>query len=561
MPLPYAKPPLSQQLPKHLRSGKLRTDIISPRLCDDAIQRLAPSLAPYVGCTIIDENPGVGLWSSKLHEFLKPRRHVLLERDKRYLPFLQPLLNAPGSRYKHLDWGYETIRHPDAYVKEGVIPTVQEAKAEGSLMLIVANYAGQKASKLERDIGSRAHLKAIDFAHAARQSEAFNVYGPTRVLMWASDTDRKYMIPKATIDRNKIAAYLEASFHVEQIVGGGNKGNQKSREDAIELESRRRVAERMANEGIVLPPDRRFVLEDVLCNSSTISRSWHRELEELEEGFKSQKLSQFEGQPPGPLISFAAGRRPKQYSETTPEYKRWRKLDNVLKGENKQIEKVNQYLRRQDEIDQLDLEAHRDGIDPNTQAELLTELDAKIKVYKDAISILREKERFRLNCMDDERRAFAMDPPLLMWDRRTAEPLLTQPDEFWPSYNEGLSLVDFQTIDPQPFPMTDEQSFCFDIVTANLLGISASSDIKSLGKWAPGAFEALVPQVPAFTDPRKGGRRDAESIRNRTLTPEMLYGLAIAWDKWLFKPLFSSPGMTQSGAEPMQLRRGARQSV
>ena len=429
-------------------------------------------------------------------------------------------------------------------------------------MLMVANFAGEKAVKFDMDFRSKAHIRAIDFAHAARQSKAFNVYGPTRLLMWASDTDRRALIPRAVLYRHKLATYLEASFHVEEIVGGGNIENQKNREDAIELESRRRVAERMANEGIVLPPDRQLVLGDVLSKSSTTSRSWHRELEELEEGFKSQKLPQFEGRPPGPLIGVGvAGSKPKGQPETTPEFKRWRSLQNVLTGENKQIEKANQYLRRQEEIDKLDLEAHRDGIDPKTQEELLTTLDAKIKDYKDAISILREKERLRINFMDDERRAFALDPPLLMWDRRTAEPLLTQPDEFWPPYREGLSLVDFQTIDPQPFPMTREQSTYFNMLSTELMGIMSSSDLKFLNKMAPGAFEALVPQVPAITDPRKGGRRDVESIRTRTLTPEILHGLAIAWDKWLFKPPLFSLAMLQSGMQQMKLRRGARLKV
>lgn len=439
---------------------------------------------------------------------------------------------------------------------------MEEAKAEGSLMLMVANHASEKAPKFDTDVGRRAHMRAIDFAQNARQRTAFNVYGPTRLLMWASDTDRRAFIPRAALYRHKLATYLEASFHVEEIVGGGNTKTQKSREDAIELESRRRVAERMANEGIVLPPDRRFVLEDVLSKSSKTSRSWHRELEELEEGFMSQKLPQFEGRPPGPLIGVGiGGTKPKSYPESTPEFKRWRTLHNVLTGENKQIEKANQYLRRQEEIDKLDLEAHRDGIDPKTQEELLTTLDAKIKDYKDAISILREQERRRINYMDDERRAFAMDPPLLMWDRRTAEPLLTQPDEFWPPYREGLSLVDFQTIDPQPFPMTSEQSTYFNMLSTDLMGIMGSSDPKFLNKMAPGAFEALVPQVPAITDPRKGGRRDVESIRNRTLTPEMLHGLAIAWDKWLFKPPFLSLAMLKSDTKQMKLRRGARLKV
>ena len=39
-----------------------------------------------------------------------------------------------------------------------------------------------------------------------------------------------------------------------------------------------------------------------------------------------------------------------------------------------------------------------------------------------------------------------MDPPLLMWDRRNAEPILAEDDEFY-HLNKPMALLDFQ---PQP---------------------------------------------------------------------------------------------------------------
>ena len=506
-------------------------------------------------------NPGAGLWSSKLHDFLKPRRHVLVEPNQDYLPFLQPLLDAPGSRYKYKNWDGEKVRHPDAYVEEGLIPDVEEARREGSLVLMVANFAGQKARRMDTDVGSKAHIRAIDFTHSARHNRGFHAYGPTRLLMWMTDEEKRPLLPRTVGYRHKLAAYLEASFHVEEILGETANDTKVNREDALEIESRKRVAERMAKEGIVLPPDRQLDLKDVMYNLSQTSRSWHREFEELDEGLKSQRISQFVGQPPGPLVAVGrSGVKKKGTPGLTPEYNRWRLLRNVLMGENKQIDKANQYLRKQEEIDKLDLEAHRDGIDPKTQEELLGTLDAKVREYKDALSSLSQKDRYRLMFMDDDRRAFAMDPPLLMWDQRKAEPLIAQSDEFWPS-KEGLALLDFQPKIPQPFPTNREQSTYFNMLATELMGVKGPNNIKLLNKIAPGAFEALVPKVSAFTDPRRGGRREVESIRNRVLTPEQLYGLAMAWDKWLFKPQYLSDSMPQSNAQVIKIRRGARLKV
>ena len=65
---------------------------------DDIIGYLAPSLEAYKGCTVIDVHPGACLWSSKLHDFLKPKRHVLMEPEMLYYDaFMKPLLDQPGS--------------------------------------------------------------------------------------------------------------------------------------------------------------------------------------------------------------------------------------------------------------------------------------------------------------------------------------------------------------------------------------------------------------------------------------------------------------------------------
>ncbi len=58
---------------------------------------MKPSLERHVGCDLIDIYPGAGLWSRKLHEALQPRSHILMEPDKIYKPFLEPLLSTPNA--------------------------------------------------------------------------------------------------------------------------------------------------------------------------------------------------------------------------------------------------------------------------------------------------------------------------------------------------------------------------------------------------------------------------------------------------------------------------------
>ena len=58
---------------------------------------------------------------------------------------------------------------------------------------------------------------------------------------------------------------------------------------------------------------------------------------------------------------------------------------------------------------------------------------------------------------------------------------------------------------------------------------------EALDELAFGAAEALIPQVPSLTDPKRGGSRDVNELTCRTLTTEMLEGLMDAWQKWPFR--------------------------
>ncbi len=539
-PSPCSKPKLVWYVRSHTLTYTL--PLTSP---EDVIQRLAPSLAQHVGCTILDINPGIGLWSSKLHDFLKPRRHVLMEpKQDTFLPYLRPLLDAPNSRYVLRDWRDEHQWEPQRYIDDGLIPSPGDLEGQrrpGSPILVIANLADQQAgTKRRADLpklrGFHSHIKIIDMVHAERMRSAFQAYGPTRFLIWIPDAEKRALIPRTIGSRGKVAVYLESTFHAEEIAGAAPSLSGKRREDHLDAESSKLVAIRMKEERTQIPSERQPKTIDILPVSLT-ARSWHVEIAALEEGFESHKLSQFVGKPPGPLVPLRRGPRMKQ---VTPEYERYQLLQNLYKSQNKLLDRLAQILQKQEEIDRLDLAAHREGVDRAEQEHELKVIDSKSKDFKDELDLLRPKELERILFLDDDRRAFNMNPSLLSWDHRRAEPLVVQPEEFY--IPKELALLDFQPLPREKqFPVTLEQSLYFDMICTQLFGPRGQTTLKSLNQIAPGAYEALVHKCPAITDPRKGGRRDVESVRVRNLTLEMLWQLAVAWDEWLFKP-----GMTDT---------------
>ena len=528
-------------------------DDITYRLCfltlsDDVIQRLAPSLAQHVGCTIIDINPGVGLWSSKLHDYLKPRNHILMEpKQNIYLPFLQPLLDAPGSRYRLKDWPDAHIWQPKRYIEEGLLPDTKgyggplsTNEEPNNSILIIANLAGQLHTMRENSRAAiAAHLKAIDFSHDVRHKTGFQQYGPTRMLMWLFDEDKRSLLPRTVGCRGKLSIYMEANVVLEEIAGSHCESRIK-REDFLESESRKKVAIRMQEEGTKIPKDRQSRPESTRSDVSKISRPWHSELQELEEGFQSGKFSQYVKTPAAESIN---GRMPRATGgkarrgnllPETPEYQRMMSLRYDANGQNVVIDRIEAMLRKQKKIDEMESDLYREDIKASEQKNNIKALESRTQDFKAEVEKLSTKGVGILCFRDDDRRAFAMEPPLLMWDRRKAEPLLAGDAEFYAA--DQVALLDFQPKATDEFPMTPEQSIYFDLISSSLYSPASQLTFRRLDTIAPGAFEALVPQVPAIHDPRRGGRRDIDSVRVRAATPEMLHGLAVAWDKWLFKP-------------------------
>ena len=449
------------------------------------------------------------------------------------------MLDAPGSRYHYRCWPPVDTAYIGRYVEEGLLPPANEFRGDQSPILLVANHGHGKVRAEDHSVGVEAVMQAYTHAHNFRHKKSFHTYGPTRMLMWMSDSDKRTLLPRTVAYRSKVAVSLELSMHVEEIVGGPPLETKARREDALEIRSGERAAERTKEEGLILPPRRQLAYEGTFGRSSAgTTRDWHRELRELEEGFKTLKYSQFEGELPKPLIDARGRKQPARKGVPfSPEYKRFQRLKGIFNRANVNHNKADKYVQMQEEIDRLDLEAHRKDINTEQRKELLRVLDAKIRDFKASLEDLREADLQKIMFLDDDRRAFAMDPPLLMWDRRKAEPILAENDEFY-HISKPMALLDFQ---PQPksikdFPMNEKQEDYFDDIATHLMSVRGPATLHHLNKLAPGAFEALTSKVPALRDPRKGGRRDIDFVRNRTLTPEMFHGLALAWDQWLFKP-------------------------
>ena len=491
---------------------------------------------------------------------MKPRKHILVESDPGYLPFLKPLLDAPGSRYSLVDWDDTKSRfYPERYIEDGLLPNWEKLKKgdprldkPNDTLLILANL-GYGRVKPRPGQGSIAFNRLAQFIQNIKEHEGFHSHGSVRMLVWVTDHEKNVFVPRTTTDRRKTSLEAEMVSHIEEVAGDSGE-SKLFREHSVELRSATRVAQRMAERGVRIPVARRSAIQqeaqdamtrshvdfpatsiEIYTDTKFSNRSWRNELLDLEAKFKAGNIREFEE---GAMSGMRApGDKTRPYTrvgQRTQEFLRLRALRYKRKQAAESEKALEGVLREQAAIDELDRAIADGEYEGATRTAKLEELERRTAQHMHQVNTLEKNRQYQEKHYDDDRRAFAQTPPLLMWDRRTAEPLVVQPDEFYP--NDTMALLDVRpTVIPTLLTSKEQFTYLNNILTV-VFRAHAQPIREHLDNLGPGAAEALLAAVPAISDIRKGGRRNVKHMRSRMLTCEMAEQLAVAWDKWPFKP-------------------------
>lgn len=485
------------------------------------------------------------------------------------MSWLQPLLDAPTSKYHLRDWDDRTSWMPESYITEGLMKRdfgINTTPTDGrnNSLLIVTNLAqdNRKMGATTRSTAFSTRVRHLmnDF----RFKTGFQAHGLVRVLMWIHDLDKQSLLPRSICRRKKLGLQMEMICNAEEVVGGANelRAREQAREEFIVIQSGIRVAKEMKRNNVPILLERQDETQqrvqnhllteevhhsdnprEILVNKH---RGWHKELEKLEKGFQKGRFLKFISAPPGTPAGLNIRKVRKSSEKFTAEYNRLVELQRNFKHERKIQTLVDGLFERQSMIDSLELDTFNQGLDGLQRAKKLKLFLQSNEKFKLQLEETTKKIRDTFMFHRDDRKAFAQSPPLLMWDRRTAEPLIAQKNEFSPM--KELALLDIQGHVDNLYPMTQEQVTQFEFITAQFF-INPSVSPYALDSIAPGAFDAIVPYVPALHDPLRGGRRDLSVLEARCFTPEMAHGITLAWDKWAFKPTVSDLVTIATGNE------------
>ncbi|KAL7924801.1 hypothetical protein ACQKWADRAFT_285988 [Trichoderma austrokoningii] len=497
-----------------------RVNIVSEQLCDDIITYMGGSLERHRGCDLIDLNPGVGVWSRKLHNRLEPRNHIMMDMDAElYSLFLQDLTSKEnvqlipksGLVWKNLFEMAETNLSHQQALADGAEPTRNDT------LLVTANLSTfPKKSFLGFD--SISTMVMYQFMSSIKSSSLFQKYGLVRMLLWINDDEKRRLLPKS-LNRRKRGSF-EAELSCEWIheVAGQEleaENRHQLRDEWINKESALNTLGRMQAQGLTVPRGRgtRTYEESMISKEligkklagvkmPDISRPFKKELEDLEHEFEE---------------------------ETMKASTRLKFLRNREKYEVGHYKLFLELLQEYERISAM----KDDGTGAFEQAD---------RDWNEMVENLKKNQRMEFGLLRDSYQIFRQDPPALLWDRRAYEPLVAKADEFFP--NAPTALLDIQPKAMHPLlrrigPNSDHAGDISDIMLRSWWNLTLLPVHKAMDGLWPG-FGDLYTEVSSVKDIQRGGTMMTGhgALSARTINEEQWTEIVETWMKWSFRPTY-----------------------
>ncbi|KAL1968249.1 hypothetical protein VTN77DRAFT_2084 [Rasamsonia byssochlamydoides] len=490
---------VQKRIPKlHAR----RIDIVSEELCDALVQRLSPFLTKNKPCDILDFCPGVGLLSSKIHDLLQPRRHVLVEtRERVYKPFLKELTRKPSVQLvklatkarERIEWESLVTEHlPQSDPSE-------ERRLRNDNLLVVMNFTDLTFNRATFT-PSRTWTALLE---DCLRRTGFHNYGMVRVLGIMPSEEAELLIPRTVIDRKKAALLSESvALHLVNVAEtGSNETYVGVREWELITKSAARAGQRTADANITTPEGRER--PSIPMAPETDKPGWiqvpyvPRAKAEAHQTYLDLKeeVEQLESQP------------------STRRQQHLKKLRLDLIKRRAQVNQDNrlwyqrlQWADRQSAIDSLETALAQAVADPAADLQEVHELGSRLASMRAEYAEQISKESLniasQIDLLTDNRRAALrtgnLDDAVLPWDRRPFEPLhIIKSEDLWPDTKDCAIIYfepdpDSSTVqlvnDPAGRPQHRQIDLFVAIISA--LGLRANDSVADI-------VERMFPQRSA----------------------------------------------------------------
>jgi mitochondrial transcription factor 1 len=523
--------------------------------------------------------------SRKLHDYLKPKRHLLMEPDPRYQePFIKPLLEKPGSTYRHTTLtGAHPVSYWSNYRTAMLDPELLDLPlfSEGDSRLRQLNKNVLLLGNLGRTYTYQRRSGAFTYDQvptklliqmiiAAIDNTLFHQTGLVRMLWWLPEDKKSLVLPISEREFQKNNAMCNVAASINEVAGSvsfdGDKppGMNVSRQahqriPDMRIVTRAKIKDSMKELGMRKVRGRDFLLGEIkgkldpkdlvspLREYSTLTE-FRQDIQEVTARYKlfcviEQTGGKNRQAAPSSLLDTI------EYPTAAPVIKA--QVDPSLYGPTKRDDYSDYAILATDMILRIiRLEAglrffqDQPKSAPTRKAQLenaekqIRALDTDFTEWMHT-AMASHWVLEKIPRAIDTHVAYFQQPPLLAHEARTYPPLKVEPHEFWPP--KPLMLLDVTPksnydLAVPDLASADEVLTILRALTKALYSHRSAPLPTQLDRVAPNAAQDLIPMVPAITDPRKGGRLDPMKVRVKMMSPEMLVGLAKAWVEWPFRP-------------------------
>lgn len=494
-----------------------------------------------------------------------------MEPDEYYFePFIKPLLDQPGSTYRHtrLD-----IEHSSSYWTEfhriqqdaNLLPprpspmsvSPQRRQFDPSV-LVIGNLARQFQTKAKTHTVAQPPLILHQLGQHVLANQYFQSAGLVRMLMWIPEEYKTNLFAPLPWLRSGSNLGLSMAFNINEATQVQSLDLINERRVALDKVARRRsrfldvfnayeVRNRMDETGMTIPEGRMSPEVESTARSdvrvpearSPLELSINQDATQLRSRIDEISISIDQAS------SWARGfQRRGKLDSNTLEYPQVTEL--VAEFQKMKIQSINP------ERFMLFLDLGLRIINIEASFKELEESDpmySSLQTLHDDILALTDKYNQLLDSTGfntrhavvdvlDEQVAYFASPRLLTFYDRSYEPLRADASEFWPKHNLALfDLVPKERDLAVPDLATSEEAakICAEFLK-NLFSSRSMPLPQALDKVAVNAAQDLIPKVPAITDARKGGRLNPNDVRVRMITEEMVEGLIKAFFEWPFRP-------------------------
>jgi transcription factor 1 len=521
---------------------------------------MKPSLMKHVGCDILDINPGPAIWSSKVHQLLQPRKHILMEPDEIYLPFLEPLLNSADSTYalhrgSGIVWNQlEKVLTEEHLPHQKELSRTDPRSFEPNETLLVLVNISFYPKRVYHGFSSLAHMIQHQLMSSITHRSLYHKYGLVRMLVWMDDLDRFLALPRHIHTKKKSSVETAVSCsHITEVASTTLPPPHFARHFDAELESARKTMAKMEVNGIKTPPGRESAffeqlsdmtieVDGLLRNRAEVER-FSKELPELEAQYAAKEFEKYiypEDEVRRRVIENVEGKTigsrgaPNMSPYFSPLYMRMRSLRHLKNHIDRRTRNGENMVFEQQELISRQAELHHStGSVAQEEKERLARLrkDIETRVLR-----LPDLQNIRyLTTLLETDRFSRTEPSGFLFDRRDVEPLRVKTDEFFPK--RELALIDFEP--REVWSVLKEDIAHYNVLEYVLFSFgqfpSWTVDAALKALW-PGAYDYLVKECPSITDPLRGGDSDLTMITARSLNNDHIKDIVEAWIRWPFRP-------------------------